>query len=135
MNHSESINSITPSRPWKPSERLKINNKTLTTNQKKSLNRLIDEYYMVFARNDEDIGRIPDSYGTHEVHIASDIPIKQRPYNTPQAKEKIVNESLEKMLKMNFIEASDSYWASPIAKTRWIRTFLRRLSQIKCSHR
>jgi hypothetical protein len=54
MKHSESINSITPSRPWKPSERIKINNKTLTTDQKKSLNRLIDDYYMIFARNDED---------------------------------------------------------------------------------
>jgi hypothetical protein len=118
MNHSDSINSISPSQPWKPSERIKINNKTLTTDQKQSLNRLIDEYYMIFARTDEDIGRIPDAYGTHEIHITSDVPIKQRPYNTPQAKEKIVKESLEKMLKMNIIEASDSDWASPIVLVR-----------------
>jgi hypothetical protein len=113
-NNFEAVNSITQSRPWKPSERIKTNNKNLTTGQKHALNRLIDEYYMVFARNDEDIGRIPDSYGKHEVHITSDIPIKQRPYNTPQAKEKIVNASLDRMLKMSIIEPSDSDWASPI---------------------
>lgn len=117
-NNFDTVNSITPSRPWKPSERIKNNNKNLTTDQKHALNRLIDEYYMVFARNDEDIGRIPDSYGTHEVHITSDIPIKQRPYNTPHAKERIVNESLDKMLKMKIIEPSDSDWASPIVLVR-----------------
>ena len=64
-NNFDTVNSITPSRPWKPSERIKNNNKNLTTDLKHALNRLIDVYYMVFARNDEDIGRIPDSYGTH----------------------------------------------------------------------
>ncbi len=46
------------------------------------------------------------------------MPIKQRPYTTPQAKERIVNDSFSKMIKMNVIEASDSNWALPIVLVR-----------------
>jgi hypothetical protein len=118
MKQLETVNSIQPSPIWKPSERIKTKNKNLTSSQKHSLYQLIDKYYMIFAKNDLDIGQIPDSYGKHDIYITSDMPIKQRPYTTPQAKERIVNDSISKMLKMNVIEASDSDWASSIVLVR-----------------
>jgi hypothetical protein len=56
---------------------------------------------MIFAQTDTDIGCIPESYSHHDIHFTNYTPIKQRPYNTPQAKEVQVDDALSKMLKMN----------------------------------
>ena len=69
---------------------------------------------MVFSRNDEDIGKLSDKYGTHDIKLTDETGIHQRAYRTPQAKESIINESIGKMLKMHVIEPSESDWASPI---------------------
>ena len=69
---------------------------------------------MVFAQSDTDIGCIPESYGQHDIHLTNYTPIKQRPYDTPQAKEIQLEDALNKMLKMQVIQESDSNWASPI---------------------
>jgi predicted aspartyl protease len=110
--HSINIDQINTK--WKPSERIKFTNKSLTKEQKLKLSELIDEFYMVFSRNDEDIGRVNKKFGTHDIKVTDDTPCSQRPYKTPHAKEKIIEDSLEKMLKMGIIEPSDSDWSSPI---------------------
>ena len=70
---------------------------------------------MIFSKSDKDIGRIPESYGYHEIHLTDYSPIKQQPYNTPQVnKEANVEDALKKMLNMTVIKESDSNWASPI---------------------
>ncbi len=51
---------------------------------------------MVFSRNDEDIGRVNKKFGTHDIKVTDDTPCSQRIYKTPHAKEKIIEESLEK---------------------------------------
>lgn len=102
------------SKPWKPSERLKFTNKNLNKEQIQQLKNLVDEFWMVFSRDDGDIGRVKKEYGVHDIKITNEIPIKQRPYNTPYAKEAIVNESVQKMLQFGIIEPTDSDWASPI---------------------
>ena len=102
------------SKPWKPSRDVKIYNSKLTNEQKGKLRDLIDKYWMCFSRNDEDIGTVADKFGEHDIQLTEEKPIKQRPYNTPHAKEKIVDESVDKMLKMGIIEPSNSEWASPI---------------------
>ena len=93
---------------------IKITNKHLTNEQKQQLRELIDEYWMIFSRSDQDIGQVDEVYGQHDIKLTDDTPIKQRPYKIPYAKEQVVNESVEKMLKMNIIEPTDSDWSSPI---------------------
>ena len=51
---------------------------------------------------------------THDFRVTDNTPIKQRAYRTPFAKEQVVNESVDKMLKMNIVEPTESGWASPI---------------------
>ncbi len=114
---TESLHSINTNQintKWKPSERIKFTNKSLTKEQKLKMSELIDEFNMLFSRNDEDIGRVNKKFGTHDIKVTDDTPCSQRPCKTPHAKEKIIEESLEKMLKMGIIEPSDSDWSSPI---------------------
>jgi hypothetical protein len=73
---------------------------------------------MIFSRDDEDIETVKDYFGKHEINLTNEKPIKQRPYQIPFAKEKIVDECVDKMLcecvEMNIIEPATSNWASPI---------------------
>jgi predicted aspartyl protease len=108
------ISEANKSKKWKPSSRIKFTNSALNNDQKDKLRELIDEYWMVFSRNDEDIGKLSDKYGTHDIKLTDETGIHQRAYRTPQAKESIINESIGKMLKMHVIEPSESDWASPI---------------------
>ena len=103
-----------PKRSWKQSERIKLTNKNLNRDHKIKLCDLIDEYHMIFAQSHTDNGCIPESYGQHVIHLTNNTPIKQRPYNIPQAKEIQVEHALNKMLKMQIIQDSGSNWASPI---------------------
>ncbi len=55
-----------------------------------------------------------ESYGTHDIKLNDENPIKQRPYQVPHAKEATVKNSIDNILKINVIEKSYSNWASPI---------------------
>ena len=59
-------NEISYNEPWKPSQQIKFTNKSLTVEQKQKLRDLIDEYWMVSSRGDEDIGQLNEEYGTHD---------------------------------------------------------------------
>jgi hypothetical protein len=100
-------------KPWKPSQKLKFN-KNLSESQIANLKKLIDLYWMIFSKNDEDISSVADKFGCHDIEITNSKPIKQRPYTVPHAKETVVKECIDKMLKMNVIEPIASNWASPI---------------------
>jgi hypothetical protein len=112
--HINTINSEKFSRAWKPGDRIKFTNKSLNDEQKQKLRDLLNEYWMVFSRSDEDIGKVNPEFGQHDIKLTNDSPIKQRPYRTPFAKEAIIKESIDKMQKMGIVENSDSDWASPI---------------------
>lgn len=100
--------------PWKPSSVIKIANKSLNSDQIRRLKGLIDKYSTCFSRNDEDIGVINEKYGKHDILLTDQTPVRQRPYRIPFAKEKVVEECIEKMIKINVIEPSNGEWASPI---------------------
>ena len=97
---AESINNINigyPNKfgkPWKPSERIKFTNATLSYEQKQKIKNLIDDYWTVFSRDDEDIGMVDGRFGTHDIKLTNNTAIKQRAYKTPFAKEQIVNDSV-----------------------------------------
>lgn len=59
---------------------------------------------MCSSRDEYDIGTVKTDYGTHEILLTDNKPIKQRPYKIPFAKEKVVDECVEKMIKMGIIE-------------------------------
>jgi hypothetical protein len=69
---------------------------------------------MIFSRNDEDISIVHERFGEHDIELTNPKTIKQRPYQVPHAKEKVIDECVNKMLKMNVIEPTSSNWASPI---------------------
>ncbi|CAF1087531.1 unnamed protein product, partial [Brachionus calyciflorus] len=100
-------------KPWRPSKVIKFENTNLNKEQIQKVKDLIDKYWVFFSRNDEDIGTVADKYGLHDVVLNDDKPIKQKPYVIPQARETVVKDCVEKMLKMNIIEPSNSNWASP----------------------
>ena len=55
---------------------------------------------MSFSKNDGDIGCLKKDQGNHNIKPTKDtIPIRQRPYKIPFAKEKVVEQCVEKMLK------------------------------------
>ena len=68
---------------------------------------------MIFSRSYSDIGQIDKKYGQHDIKLNENTPISQKPYRTPFAKEKVINESIQKMLEMKVVEHSDSDWSSP----------------------
>jgi hypothetical protein len=50
--------------------------------QKQKLRDLINEFYMIFSKNDEDIKKIDRKFGQHDVKLTNDSPISQLPYKT-----------------------------------------------------
>ena len=66
----------------------------------------------VFAAHDTDFGRTKTV--TMKIDTKDHAPIKQRPYRTPLAQHKIVDEAVDEMLEKGIIERSNSPWASPI---------------------
>jgi hypothetical protein len=110
------VNSVseTENRRWFPSKLIKLNNNSLTEEQKDKLRKLIDKYWMCFSKDDEDIGQASENFGEHHIKLTDPKPIKQKPYSIPYAKEKVVNDCIDKMMKMGVIESSNSEWASPI---------------------
>lgn len=69
---------------------------------------------MCFSKNEEDVGAVSENFGKYDILFMNDKPIKQRPYTIPHAKQKAVDDCIDKMLKMNIIEPLNSEWASPI---------------------
>lgn len=55
------------------------------------------------SKNDGDIGLVSDEYGTHDIELSENKPIKKKPYVIPHAKEQVVKYCVEKMLKMDII--------------------------------
>ena len=50
----------------------------------------------------------------HEVRTQAGKTVNQRPYRVPEARRKVIEEEVSKMLKLNVIEESKSAWSSPI---------------------
>ena len=73
---------------------------------------LLQENKDVFAAHDTDFGRTDTV--TMKIDTKDHAPIKQRPYRTPLAQHKIVDDAVDEMLEKGIIERSNSPWASPI---------------------
>jgi hypothetical protein len=104
---------LKPEKKWEPFSKVKVKG-NLNQSQSKAIDKLMSEFDSTFARNDEDIGSVKKKYGEHDIVLTDPTPIKQRPHRVPYAKERVVNECVDKMIKMDILEPSNSDWASPI---------------------
>ena len=101
-NDAEHIDSISSSKTvsiWKPGDRLKFTNPHLTIDQQRNLKDLVNEFHVIFSRNDSDIGKIDRKYGHHDIKVTNDTPITQKPYKTRYAKESVKRELKNQKVK------------------------------------
>ena len=97
---------------WRPSEMMSLGEDAkIDESQKEELRRLLDRFADVFSKNDEDIG---NTDFIHEIKIEGSQPALPRAYQIPYAKREIVEEQVNKMLKMGVISPSESQFSSPI---------------------
>ena len=66
----------------------------------------------VFYEDGKPFGQCPLTEVT--IDTGSHPPIRQRPYRTPLAKRKVIDDCIDQMLKDGVIEPSNSPWASPV---------------------
>jgi hypothetical protein len=92
-------------RPWKD---VKVNPQ-LSKDEQRIIWDLVEEYSDIFS----DVPT-PTNLVTYDIKLKSDEPIRQKPYKIPVHLVNTVEKELEKMLKLGWIERSDSPYASPM---------------------
>ena len=76
------------------------------------IDEVIQRYQNVFSTPDDPLGFC--DLISMKINTGNARPIYQRPYRTPLAKRKIVEDQIKQMLQAGVIEPSTSPWASPI---------------------
>ena len=84
----------------------------LETKQQVKIIELIKKYKDAFAQTSDDIGLC--TLAKHKINTGETKPIFTPQYRLPQATKEIMQEHIDKMLKIGLIERSDSAWNSPI---------------------
>jgi transposase InsO family protein len=83
---------------------------SLSEEQEDRLNAIIEKHFP--KTEEQKIGRT--NLVMHVIDTGDAKPIKQRYYTMSPARQKLVEEELDKMLKLNIVEPSKSPWSSPI---------------------
>lgn len=81
----------------------------LSDEQKKEVNRLVNEFPDVFTDRPGLTSLIE-----HDIRTTTEIPVRLKPYPIPFAMVEKVNEEVKRMLDMQVIEPSESAYSSPI---------------------
>jgi hypothetical protein len=89
-----------------------IEQQELTSEQKQSLDQLLDEYQDIFAAELHELGRI--NKVQHIIDTGEERPIKQRPYRATLPDQQFISEEIQRMENAGIIQPSTSPWASPI---------------------
>ena len=89
-------------------------NTRISQEQAKIIKTLFNQYPDIFATSDTDLGRT--TLVQHEIKLKDPnaTPFKQQSYRIPQKMKAKVKEEIQKLLKSNIIEQSDSHYRSPI---------------------
>lgn len=101
------INNQNENKIWKPSTKIKIN-PNLPNKDKIKIKELVDRYWMIYAKKDQDIGILDEEFGEHDIILNNEKPVRQKTYKIPFTKEQVVSD------------------CSACKETRWLRSFLRR---------
>jgi hypothetical protein len=84
----------------------------LTESQTQALKQLLIRYQHCFAKDSCDLS--PNRGADFSINTADAQPIRQRPRRQPFGKREAEKAEIDKMLKSNIIEPSNSAWASPV---------------------
>ena len=84
----------------------------LTEYQEKKMNELVNRYQIVFAADDNDLGRT--KVIEHSIPLDNNRPLKQRPYRIPYALREECDRQIKFMLENDVIRPSSSPWMSPV---------------------
>lgn len=87
-----------------------LSRNNLTKEQEERLKELVQQHFP--EGQEQTLGLT--NLVTHSIETGDAKPIKQRYYNLSPARQKIVEEELDKMLKLKVVEPSKSPWSSPI---------------------
>ena len=88
----------------------------MTPGQKGQIRNLLHRNLEVFTLPDQPKGRT--DWIQHEIHVETEIPIKQAVRRPPIHLREAAEKEVEKMLKDDIIEPSSSPWASPVVLVR-----------------
>ena len=102
-NNVQQVNQIITVKKWRPSKEVVLDTANLTKVQLSKISELVDKYCDVFSTNEFDIGK---AIFKHEIKLISAEPIKSRAYRVPYVQKKLIEEHMDKMLKMGVIEKS-----------------------------
>ena len=83
----------------------------LSEKEQQYLRQCLIKYQIIFAKNDEDLGRT--NLVQHNIEIGEGRPIKQHPRRLPMMMRNVEQEEVDRMLERNIIVPSSSPWASP----------------------
>ena len=84
----------------------------LSSGQQTRLIALLNQYRDVFAFSQAELGRT--SIVQHHIDTDNNVPVRQRPCQTPQVQREQIDKHIKEMLEQDIIEKSTSPWASPI---------------------
>lgn len=80
--------------------------------QKAKLLSVLGMFSECFSAEGDHVGRT--NLVTHKIDTGSHAPLKSRPYRVPMAQRTVIEEQINKMLKLNIIKPSSSPWSSPV---------------------
>ena len=104
------IGAVTESAHIKPGDTVKLNQK-LSIKEMATFRALINKYEDVFSSGPEDIG---ESSFTHRIELTTNEPVKKRAYRIPESQKQTVEAEVNKMLRMNVIQKSNSPYGAPV---------------------
>lgn len=81
----------------------------LQDNEKSELNQLLKSFENIFMENGP-----PARYAEHRINIGKHLPVASAPYRLSPVKRNVLKNELEKMMKNDIIEESDSPFAAPV---------------------
>ena len=84
----------------------------LTSDQKESVIKLLNQVEHLFSKGKTDIGKT--DLVTHKIETGDSQPIKQAPRRLPFSKRHESEQEIQNMLNTGIIEPSSSPWSSPI---------------------
>ena len=88
----------------------------LTSDQKESVIKLLNQVEHLFSKGKTDIGKT--DLVTHKIDTGDSQPIKQAPRRLPFSKRQESEQEIQNMLNRGIIEPSSSPWSSPIVLVR-----------------
>jgi len=88
----------------------------LDQNQQRDLQQFLQANAHAFANNLSQLGHT--TIERHHIPIENPLPIRQRAYRVAPLEQEFIKEEINRMLKHNLVQPSESPWASPVVLVR-----------------